>query len=101
MLKYNVLVAAKGQNRAITHKTLQLCTIIPGEATLMPPLPLCSAFFPCPSTGGVMESEELFLEAEEANSLLTKDSMILELKLLDHQHHWEEDSEGSRASSED
>ena len=47
-----------------------------------------------------MESEELFLEAEEANSLLTKDSMILEMKLLDHQHHWEEDSEGSRASSD-
>ena len=48
-----------------------------------------------------MESKELFLEAEEANSLLTKDSMILELKLLEHQHHWKKDSEGSCASSED
>ena len=52
MLKYNVLVAAKGQNRAITHKTLELCTIIPGEATLMPPLPLCSAFFHAPQLVG-------------------------------------------------
>ena len=48
------------------------------------PYTFCSADFPFPSPGEVLQSEELFLEIAEANSLLQNDAMILELKLLDH-----------------
>ena len=76
-LEYNVSVAAIGEHRSATPKTLELCT---GDYYF------CSAFFPFPSPGEVLQSEEQFLEIEEANSLLANDAMTLELKLLEHQH---------------
>ena len=75
-LQYNVSVAAIGQHRSAMHKTLELYSSKKNCS--------CSACFPCPSPGEVLQSEELFLEMEEANSLLVNDSIILELKLLKH-----------------
>ena len=81
-LEYNVSVAAIGQHRSATPKTLELCTrgFLCSFFFLLP----CSAHFPLPSPGEVLRSEELFLEIEEANSLLANDAMTLELKLLEH-----------------
>ena len=81
-LEYNVSVAAIGQHRSATHKTLELCS---SRDILM--ILACSAHFPFPSPGEVLRSKEQFLEIEEANSLLANESMTLELKLLQHQHH--------------
>ena len=53
----------------------------------------CLAYFPFPSPREVMRSEELFIEIEKTNSLLVKDSVILELKLLEHIHYLDESSE--------
>ena len=78
-LEYNVSVAAIGEHRAATSKTLELCT---GDYYF------CSAFFPLPSPGEVLRSEEQFLEIEEANSLLQNDAVTLKLKLLEHHHQW-------------
>lgn len=50
--------------------------------------PRYSASIPAPSPGKVLRSEKLFIDIEKANSLLVNDTMILELKLLEHQHHW-------------
>ena len=80
-LEYNVSVAAIGQHRSITCKTLKLCNNDNVYSLQIYP---CSAVFPLP--GEVLRSEEQFLEIEEANSLLENDSVILELKLLKHEH---------------
>ena len=81
-LEHNVSVAAIGQERSAMHKTLELCT-----SSYMYGGYLCSANFPFPSPGEVLQSDELFLKIEEANSLLVNNAMILELKLLEHRCH--------------
>ena len=85
-LQYNVSVAAIGQH---TSATLELCTIRWGDNSIFGTFQdtTCCANFPFPSPGEVLQSEELFLEIEEASSLLQNDAMTLELKLLKHQHH--------------
>ena len=85
-LQYNVSVAAIGQHRLAT---LELCTIRWGDNSIFGTFQdtRCCANFPFPSPGEVLQSEELFLEIEEASSLLQNDAMTLELKLLKHQHH--------------
>ena len=87
-LQYNVSVAAIGQH---TSATLELCTIRYGDNSIFGTSQdtRCCANFPFPSPGKVLRSEELFLEIEEANSLLQNDVMTLELKLLEHQHHYQ------------
>ena len=94
-LEYNVSVAAIGQHRSATHKTLKLCTFRKGDKARYPSIgiecgryvPRCSARFPFPSPGAMLRSDKLFLEIEEANSPLTNDAMTLELKLLEHNCH--------------
>ena len=86
-LEYNVSVTAKGQHTSAIPKELELCTYRKVNNDIH--LPLCSAYFPFPSPEEVLQSEELFLETEEANSLLVNESFTLELKLLKHQHHWQ------------
>lgn len=49
---------------------------------------ICDAQFLFPSNGEVLRSMELFLEIEEAMSLLQKDAITLELKLLKHKHNF-------------
>ena len=84
-LEYNVSVAAIGQHRSATPKTLELCTYRMGDNDRFSFIAsACCAHFPFPSPGKVLRSEELFLEIEEANSLLANDAMTLELKLLEH-----------------
>ena len=74
-LYYNVSVAAIGQHRSATPITTEVCDN-----------DYCYVYCPFPSPGEVLRSEEQFVELEEANSLLANDSIILELKLLEHQH---------------
>ena len=90
-LQYNVSVAAIGQHRSATPKTLELCSFRWGgdKATYSLPQLLCYACLPFPSPGQVLQSEEQFLEIKEANSLLANESMTLELKLLEHNCHWQ------------
>ena len=89
-LKYNVSVAATGEHRAATPKILKLCTSRKGDKTDSLMLhEMCSSCFCFPSPGEVLRSEELFLKIEEANSLLQNDTLILELKLLEHNCHWQ------------
>ena len=93
-LEYDMSVAAIGQNRSATSKALELCTYRKEENQEYPRLmEECLAYFPFPSPREVMRSEELFLEIEEANSLLVKDSVMLELKLLEHIHYLDKSSE--------
>ena len=88
-LQYNVSVVAIGQHTSATPKALELCSFRLGDKAKYPPIqPLCSAFFPLPSPGEVLRSEEQFLVIEEVNSLLANDAMLLELKLLKHNCHW-------------
>ena len=88
ILQYNVSVTAIGQhmNSPVIHTVLALCTSRQGDISKLMLSP-CSARFPFPSPGGMLRSDELFLKIEDANSLLLNDSMILELRLLEHQHH--------------
>ena len=85
-LEYNVSVAAKGQHTSAIPKELELCTCITVYRDVDPPH--CSVYFPFPSPGEVLQSEEMFQETEEANLLLVNESFRLELKVLEHQHHW-------------
>ena len=81
--QYNVTITA---NR--TSKTLKLCTKIPSKYPRDDNFLLsfyCSYYFPFPSPGEVLQSEEQFLEISEANSLLENDSIILKLELSDHE----------------
>ena len=95
-LDYNVSVSAIGQNKSATPKALELCTYRKEDNQKYPWLvEVCPAYFPFPSPGEVMRSEELFLEIKEANSLLVKDLVILELKVLEHEHYLDEDSDVS------
>ena len=87
LLQYNMSVAALGQHRSATPKTLELYSTRMGDSEVIEyQMPWCSAYFPCPSPGDVMLLEDLFLEIEEASSLLMHDAMMLELKLFEHQH---------------
>ena len=87
-LMYNVSVTIIGQLRLGTQKTLEVCTTRQDDCDELNKITInCSASFPFPSPGEVLRSEELFLEIEEASSLLQNDAMILELKLLEHEHH--------------
>ena len=83
-LQYNVSVAAIGQHTSATPKTLELCSSRKGDSLIL----FLALFFPLPSPGEVLRSEEQFLEIKEANSLLANDMMTLELKLLKHNCHW-------------
>ena len=89
-LQYNVSVTAIGQSRSPT--IIELCIAAEKDSGNHPLQrllqSLCSACFRFPSPGEVLRSEQLFLEIEEANCLLVNDSMILELKLMKHQHCW-------------
>ena len=95
-LQYNVSGVAIGQHTSATPKALELCSFRLGDKAKYPSLQqLCSAFFPLPSPGEVLRSEEQFLEIEEVNSLLANDAMLLELKLLKHNCHWHTATKGS------
>ena len=95
-LEYNVSVTAIGQSTSAIPKTFELCSLREGD-THDPPLQFlanklhlqlhCSAHFNLSSPGEVLQSEEVFLEIEEAKFLLADDAMTLELKLLKHHHH--------------
>ena len=87
ILECDVSVTAIGQHRSATPKILELCTVrMPniGKSVLRPQ---CSAYFSFPSPGEGLQSKELFLQIEEATSLLANDAVALELKLLEHQQH--------------
>ena len=83
-LQYNVSVTAIGQHTSATPKVLEVCTDRVGDKGIMMSIKPCSARFPFPSPGEILQSEEKFLEIED--SLLANDAMTLELKLLEHQH---------------
>ena len=95
-LEYNVSVTAIGRSTSAIPKTFELCSLREGD-THDPQLQFlanklrlqlhCSAHFNLSSPGEVLQSEEVFLEIEEAKSLLANDAMTLELKLLEHHHH--------------
>ena len=87
VLQYSVSVTAIGQHTSATPKVLEVCTYRIGDKHNKIIITVCSTNFSFPSPGEVLQSEEQFLEIEEANSLLQNDSMILELKLLEHRHH--------------
>ena len=79
-LQCNVSITATEQHRSTTPKTLELCTHNNSRYSLY--VPQCSARFPFPSPGDVLQSEELLLE-------IGNDAMTLELKLLEHHcHRW-------------
>ena len=82
-LQCNVSVTATEQHRSTTPKMLELRTHRKGDNSRYSLyVPRCSACFPFPSPGDVLQSEELLLE-------IGNDAMILELKLLEHNcHKW-------------
>ena len=82
-LQCNVSVTATEQHRSTTPKMLELCTDRKGDNSRYSLyVPRCSARFPFPSPGDVLQSEELLLE-------IGNDAMTLELKLLEHHcHKW-------------
>lgn len=87
----SVTATGQGQHNSATHTTLELCTVRMGDndgSFIMSSLS-CFAYNPFPSPGEVLRSDELFLEIEEANSLLENDSIMLELKLLKHIHYFD------------
>ena len=90
-LRYNVSVATIGQNGSSTHKAvLELCRYRPGfyfkDTGVMEPRTKCSAYEQYFNRSPALRSE-LFLKIEEANSILVHETLILELKLLQHHCH--------------
>ena len=85
-LQYNVSITAIRQQSPAVHTILALCTSRQSDISKLMLSP-CSARFPFPSPGEMLRSDELFVKTEDLNSLLFNDSMILEMKLQEHQHH--------------
>ena len=87
-LQYNVSVVAQGPQKSSAPKLLEVCAIRPGDSSWYCVIRVsCSAYHHFPSPGEVLQSEELFMKIEEANVLVDKKSMILDLKLLEHNCH--------------
>lgn len=83
-LQYNVSVGVKLQHELAITKSLELC--YPRGNRILHGLVRNSAYFHFLSHSWVLQSEEQFLEIEEAHSLQVSDWITLELKLLEHHH---------------
>ena len=87
-LRYNVSVVTRGQQKSSAPKLLEVCAIRQGDKSWCCIIRVsCSAYFHFPSPGEMLGSEELFLKIEEANTFIENESMILELKLMEHKCH--------------
>ena len=87
-LRYNVSVVTRGLQKSSAPKLLEVCIIRQGDKSWCCIIRVsCSAYFHFPSPGETLGSEELFLKIEEANTFIENESMILELKLMEHKCH--------------
>jgi len=94
-LQYDVSVA--GPNKYYGEETfviMGLCTSRPEDNAGCHE---CSDYFPFPSPGEVLKSEEQFMEIGEAENTLINDSLLLEIELEEHEHKCTSDPEVSDA----
>ena len=97
-LQYDVSVAAPNKYyREETFVIMGLCTSRPEDNAGCHE---CSDYFPFPSSGEVLQSEEQFMEIEEAESTLINDSLLLEIELQEHEHEYTSDPDESDAATD-
>ena len=87
-IEFNMSVAAlDSDSDEEASITMEVCTSRQGDDAGCND---CTAYFPLPSPGEVLRPEEQFLETEKATDILMNDSLILEIKVEEHEHNTED-----------